>query len=141
MAKQELKNWRAEEIAKILLRKSSFNLTIENFPTRIFDFYITQNDNPKLRFAVEVKTKELFERKIKQQLSHLITYRDSGMINIPAILIKVDEPKETAEIDFLVIPSKTGKLLVRRNYNFKEMTTEALDGFIRKINDWWTRKK
>lgn len=138
--RQEFKNWRAEEIAKISLRKSSYKLNIENFPTPIFDFYVTQTDKPKARFAVEVKTKNLFERNIRQQLSSLITYRNNGMINIPAILIRVDEPNETCEIDFLVIPSKTGKLLIRKNYSFKKMTTETLDKFIEKINEWWEKK-
>jgi hypothetical protein len=138
--KQDIKNWRAEEIAKIQLRKSSFNLNIEKFPTPIFDFFITQQANQKARFAVEVKTKHLFERNITQQLEQLVIYRNNEMINIPAIIIKVDEPNETAELDFLVIPSKSGKLLIRKNFSFKELTPKTLDGFITKINEWWKLK-
>lgn len=139
--RQEFKNWRAEEIAKIAIRKSTFNLNIESFPTPIFDFYVTQAAKTKSGFAVEVKTKNSFDRNIRQQLSHLITYRNSRMINIPAIIIRVDEPNETCEIDFLVIPSKSGKLLIRKNYSFKRLTTETLDKFISKINEWWDEKR
>jgi hypothetical protein len=138
--KSELKRWRAEEIAKILLRKSIYNLNIESFPTQIFDFFITLDKNPKSRFAVEVKTKHLFERSIKQHLSQLITYGSNGMINIPAILIKVDEPNETAELDFLVIPSESGELIVKKEFKFQELTPQTLDSFIKKINQWWNQK-
>src|SRR5882672_153509 len=114
-SRQKLKAWRAELIAKIALSKSSFNLNIESFPGPVFDFYITQADNPKVRFAAEVKTKNTFKRDIQQQWDYLAAYRNNGMMNIPAVIIRVDEPNETAELDFLVTPSGTGKLSIRRH--------------------------
>lgn len=140
-SKTELKEWRSEEIAKIFLRKSTYKLNIEPFPTPVFDFFITQLDKPRNRFAVEVKTKNNFNGKINSQLKSLTVYRNNGMINIPVILIKIDEVNETGEIDYLVVPSKTGKLLIKKNYSFKTLTSETLDSYIDKINDWWTKQK
>ncbi len=138
--KKELIEWRSEEIAKLLLRKSNYSLHIETFPTPIFDFFITQNDKPRNRFAVEVKTKNSFNKNMNNQLKNLTIYRNTGMINIPALLIKIDEINETGEIDYLVVPSKTGKLLIRKNYSFKPLTSKTLDSYIEKISIWWDKQ-
>lgn len=140
-SRQKLKAWRAELIAKIALSKSSFNLNIESFPGSVFDFYITQADNPKVRFAAEVKTKNTFKRDIQQQWDHLVAYRNNGMMDIPAVIIRVDEPNETAELDFLVTPSGTGKLSIRKQYSFKKLTPEILDTFIGRIKAWWKQNE
>ena len=55
-SQEKLIEWRAEEVAKIILRKSSLPLTIEDFPTSLFDFFVSQASNSKYKFAVEVKT-------------------------------------------------------------------------------------
>jgi hypothetical protein len=136
-SKQKIKAWRAELIAKIALGKSSFNLSIESFPGPVFDFYIAQADNPRVRFAAEVKTKNTFKRDMQQQWSRLATYRNHGMMTIPAVIIKVDEPNETAELDFLVTPLRAGKLSIKRSYSFKKLTPENLDAFVNKIKAWW----
>lgn len=136
-SKKEIIEWRSEEIAKLLLRKSSHSLNIEQFPTPIFDFFVTQSDNPHYRFAVEVKTKNNFNKDIHSQLNKLVFYRNSGMINIPALIFKIDEVNENGEIEFLVVPSISGKLLIRRNYSFKKITSNTIDNYISKINLWW----
>lgn len=138
--KEKLIEWRSEEIAKILLRKSSFQLSIEQFPTPIFDLFITQLNQPKYRFAVEVKSGRLFTKRVNHQLSSLIKYRDAGMINIPVLLMKIDESKETGEIDFLVVPSISNKLLIRKKFSFKPANKDNLDIFISRINLWWDQQ-
>jgi hypothetical protein len=137
---QSFKEWRSEEVAKLNLLKSSYNFNIERFPTPVFDFFITLNSNKKVKFAVEVKEANSFKNYIKNHISKLKIYRENGMINIPALIIKVNEVTETGEIDFLIIPSKTGKLLIRQNFDFKELNPLTIDVFIKKIEDWWINK-
>ena len=138
--KDNLIEWRSQEIAKIILRKSSFQLTIEQFPTQIFDLFITQLDKPKHRFAVEVKSGRLFTKRVNHQLISLVKYRDAGMINIPVLLMRIDESKEVGEIDFLVVPSISNKLLIRKKFSFKPANKDNLDIFISRINLWWDKK-
>ena len=135
--KQELIDWRTQEIAKILLRKSSFILNIEPFPTTLFDFFINQLSKPKYRFAVEVKNSKYFSKKINPQLSALIKARSMGMVNVPALIMKVDDSSERGEVDFLVLPSTSGKLLIKKKFDFKPITGTQIDSMIERINNWW----
>lgn len=134
---KKLIEWRSEEIAKILLRKCSFELIIEPFPKDLFDLFIFQANNPRHCFAVEVKSKKLFTKRVNQQLFKLVKYRNSGMITIPALLMRIDEANETGEVDFLVVPSVTGKLLIKRKFDFKPATGNRIDLLINNINRWW----
>ncbi len=59
------------------------------------------------------------------------------MIAMPALLMRIDEVNETGEVDFLVVPSLTTKLLIRRKFEFKPATKNAIDQFINRINLWW----
>ena len=136
----KLIEWRSEEIAKIILRKSSFNLRIEKFPSEVFDFFVTLLDRPKYRFAVEVKSNSYFSKRINVQLNALIRYRKAGMIDLPVLLLKVNEADETGEVDFLILPSKTKRLLIKRQYNFKVANERNLNLFIDKIIQWWDEK-
>lgn len=136
-SKNNLIEWRAKEIAKIILRKSSFPLNIEQSPSSLFDLFVTEEGDPKYRFAVEVKSHSNFSKRVNHQLTALVKYRDSGMINIPVLLMRINESTETGEIDFLVLPSVTKKLLIRRKFNFKSADRSNLDIFISKINYWW----
>lgn len=137
---KNFKEWRSEEVAKLNLLKSTYKLNIDKFPTPVFDFFVTLDSNKKVKFAIEVKETNSFNRYMKNHISQLKVYRENGMINIPALIIKVNEINEVGEIDFLIIPSKTGKLLIRQNFNFKKLTPEAIDDFIKKIEKWWTEK-
>ena len=133
--------WRAEEIAKIHLLKSGYNLTIEKYPTPLFDFFISMKDNPQVRFAVEVKTSKNFLPELRTQLSNLRIYRDSGMITLPVLLFKIDEVKEKGKLDFIVIPSFIeNKLLIRNDFNFTDLNKENLSDKIESIIKWYKDK-
>ena len=141
---ENLKNfaeWRAEEIAKIHLLKSGYNLNIEKYPTPLFDFFISLRDNPTVKFAVEVKTSKGFLPGLRKQLSNLKIYRDSDMITIPVLIFKIDENKEKGKLDFIVIPSfKENKLLIRNEFQFKDLNEKNLKAKIETIIKWYVRK-
>jgi hypothetical protein len=135
---KNLKEWRAEEISKVFLLKSTFKFSIDQYPTPLFDFVVSIKNKPKVTFAVEVKTTLRFEVRIKQQLSKIRMYRDAGMINIPVLLFKIDEKNETGEMDFLVIPSfKEKKLLVRNNFHFVPLDHSNLHDKVETILKWF----
>ena len=133
--------WRAEEMAKIFLLKSVYKLTIEKYPTPLFDFFISLKDRPDVKFAVEVKTSNDFLPSLRKQLSNIVIYRDAGMITIPVLLFKIDEKKEKGKLDFLVIPSFIeNKLLVRNNFKFEDLNQKNLNNKIDSIVKWYEKK-
>jgi len=135
---KKFEEWRAEEVVKVFLLKSGVNLSIEKYPTPLFDFFIQLKDDSMVRFAIEVKNKDKFKSRINKQLAHLITYRESGMLNIPVLIIKVDEEKETGEYDFMVFPSfKEKKLLIRKEFKFEELNKENFNKTISTIIKWF----
>lgn len=138
---KNIREWRAEEISKLFLLKSNFKLNIENYPTPLFDFFVSLKDKPEVRFAVEVKTHSNFTPKIKKQLQSIKIYRDSGMINIPVFIFKINEEKETGEFDFLVLPSfKENKLLVRFDFAFQELNNENFSNKMNAVIKWFDKE-
>ena len=133
--------WRAEEMAKIFLLKSMYKLSIEKYPTPLFDFFIYLKDRPEVKFAVEVKASSSFLPDLRKQLSNIAIYRDAGMITIPVLLFKIDEKKEKGKLDFLVIPSFIeNKLLVRNNFKFEDLNQKNLSIKIDSIIKWYEKK-
>jgi hypothetical protein len=138
---KKFQEWRAEEIVKVFLLKADLKLSIDKYPTPLFDFFVTIKDKPNIKFAVEVKTTKSFQLNLKKQLSNIKTYRDADMITIPVLIFRIDEQKETGELDFLVIPSfKENKLLIRNEFQFVEMRTDNLKDKIDSITKWHERK-
>jgi hypothetical protein len=137
---KNINEWRAEEMAKIFLLKSEYKLSIEKYPTPLFDFFITLKERPEIKFAIEVKTSNNFLPNLRKQISNIITYRDSGMITIPVLLFKIDEKKETGKLDFLVIPSFIeNKLLIRNNFNFEDLNQKNFNKKIDSIIKWYEK--
>jgi hypothetical protein len=138
---KNIKEWRAEEISKLFLLKTDFKFNIEDYPTPLFDLFVTLKDNPKVRFAVEVKTNNQFNPKIKKQLENIKIYRDNGMINIPVFIFKINEEKETGEFDFLVLPSFIeNKLLVRFEFDFQELNNENFATKMKAVIKWFNKE-
>ena len=138
---KKFQEWRAEEIVKVFLLKADLKLSVDKYPTPLFDFFVTIKDKPSIKFAVEVKTTKSFQLNLRKQLSNIKTYRDADMITIPVLIFRIDEQKETGELDFLVIPSfKENKLLIRNDFQFVEMTTDNLKDKIDSITKWHGRK-
>lgn len=136
---KNFEEWRSEEVAKMFLLKSPYDLIISKYPTPLFDFFVQLKSNIKIAFAVEVKTKARFQTKINQQLQSLKIYRDTNMINIPVLIFKIDERNETGEIDFLVIPSHLKKkLLIRETFKFIQLNEQSLQSKIDSIKKWYT---
>jgi len=137
---KNIREWRAEEISKLFLLKSDFKFNIEDYPTPLFDLFVTLKDKPEVRFAVEVKTHTHFTPKIKKQLESIKIYRDSGMINIPVFIFKINEEKEIGEFDFLVVPSfLEDKLLVRNKFNFIELNNDNFSNKIDAVIKWFDK--
>ncbi|MCO6163688.1 hypothetical protein [Flavobacterium sp. NRK F7] len=138
---KNIREWRAEEISKLFLLKTDYKFNIEDYPTPLFDFFVTLKDKPEVRFAVEVKTQNSFNPKIKKQLESIKIYRDSGMINIPVFIFKIDQEKEIGEFDFLVLPSfNEDKLLVRFDFNFIELNNENFSKKMNTIIKWFNKE-
>ncbi|KGL63928.1 hypothetical protein [Polaribacter sp. Hel1_85] len=138
---QNFKEWRAEEMVKVFLLKSGFKFEIETFPTPMFDLFVKFKTNSNVKFAIEVKTKIRFQSRINKQMSALKTYRDAGLINIPVLLIKVDEKEEESEFDFLVFPSfKENKLLIRNEFKFIKLNKENFKMKMNSIEKWYAEK-
>lgn len=137
---KDLSEWRSEEIVKVQLLKSAHNLKIEDYPTPLLDFFITAKDNPKVKFAVEVKSDKSFEKNIKKQLNHLKSYYESRIIDFPIILFKIDDKKETGKIDFLIEPGNEA-LNIKESFNFVRLDIENLNTLIENIYRWYTKKE
>lgn len=136
---KNFKEWRAEEIAKLFLLKSTYPLIIEKFPAPIFDLFITLKKKPKIKFAVEVKEVSKFNKSIAQLLKNVRPYFAENMVNIPVLIFKINEEGETGELDFLITSTHKGEeLKVNDNFNFKRLSPDNLDAFIEKIENWWT---
>jgi len=134
------KEWRAEEIVKVFLLKSGYKFEIETFPTPMFDLFVKFKTNTDIKFAIEVKTKNRFISRINKQMSALKSYRDAGLINIPVLLIKVDEKEEESEFDFLVFPSfKENKLLIRNEFKFIKLDKENFKTKMNAIEKWYNK--
>lgn len=137
---KNIREWRAEEISKLFLLKSDFKFNIEDYPTPLFDLFVTLKDKPEIRFAIEVKTSNQFTPKIKKQLESIKIYRDSGMINIPVFIFKINEEKEIGEFDFLVLPSFIdNKLLVRSEFKFIELNNDNFSSKMNAVIKWFNR--
>jgi hypothetical protein len=134
-----IKGWRAEEIVKVFLLKSKYKMTIETSPTPIFDFFIHLKDNPKVKFAIEVKLSTNFSTAYKKLLTNLKIYQEAGMINIPVLIFKIDEVKETGEFDFIVTPSiNEKKLMVNSNINLQVLSNTTFADKIELIKSWYS---
>lgn len=137
-SKSKIKEWRAEEIAKIFLLKSDCNLAVERFSTKLFDFFVQLRTNEKVRFAVEVKMKNGFVPDMREQLSAIRIYQKNGMINIPVLLFRIDEVKETGEIDYLVAPSKgKERLTIKEDFDFITLDQASLSLKVEEIKNWY----
>lgn len=137
---QNFKEWRAEEIVKVFLLKSGYKFEVETFPTPMFDLFVKSKTNSNVKFAIEVKTESRFISRINKQMSTLNSYRDAGLINIPVLLIKVDERKEESEFDFLVFPSfKENKLLIRNEFKFIKLDKENFRKKMNAIEKWYNK--
>jgi hypothetical protein len=137
---KNIREWRAEEISKLFLLKSDFKFNIEDYPTPLFDLFVTLKDKPEIRFAIEVKTHLQFNSKINKQLESIKLYRDSGMINIPVLIFKINEEKVTGELDFLVFPSFIeNKLLVRSKFKFIELNNNNFSDKMNTIIKWFNK--
>ncbi len=133
-----LKAWRAEEIAKIFLLRSEYKMSIEKYPTPLFDFFVTLKSHPNVQFAVEVKTTVNFQNAIKEQLAKLKMYRNVGMIEVPVLLFRIDEKEENGKLDFLIAPSiADNKLSIKNEFHFEELNHESLKGKVKAIVDWY----
>lgn len=138
---KNISGWRAEELAKVFLLKSDYELIVDRYPTPLFDFLVTMPAKRKVKFAVEVKTTIGFQNKIKRQLIRLKAFREIGAINTPVLLFKIDEKSEKGEVDFLVIPSfKENRLLFRHHFKFEELNQSTLKLNIETIIKWYRRK-
>jgi len=138
---KKFQEWRAEEIVKVFLLKADLNLSVDKYPTPLFDFFVTIKDKANIKFAIEVKTTTSFQLNLRKQLTNIKIYRDADMITLPVLIFKIDEKKETGELDFLVIPSfKENKLLIRNDFIFVEMTNENLKDKVDSITKWFDRK-
>lgn len=138
---KNFEEWRAEEIAKVFLLKSSLNLLISDYPTPLFDLFIQLVDHPNIKFAIEVKTKSKFNSQINLQLRSLKKYRDSNVIDIPVLIFKIDERNEVGELDFLIIPSIIGKkLLIRHTFKFVPLNKNSLIKKIDIIRRWYSNR-
>lgn len=138
---KKFQEWRAEEIVKVFLLKADLNLSVDKYPTPLFDFFVTIKDKANIKFAIEVKTTTSFQLNLRKQLTNIKIYRDADMITLPVLIFKIDEKKETGELDFLVIPSfKENKLLIRNDFKFVEMTNENLKDKVDSITKWFDRK-
>lgn len=133
----ELKEWRSEEIAKIFLLKSKYVLSVEQFPTGLYDFFVRSTIDENVSFAVEVKRKALFAPRMKEQLKAIKIYQQNNMINLPVILFRIDEVKETGELDFLVAPGEDGgSLVVKEEWTFVKLTEINFAAKLNEISAW-----
>ncbi|RYU91345.1 hypothetical protein EWM62_05235 [Mucilaginibacter terrigena] len=137
-SKTKIKEWRAEEIAKIFLLKSEYGLAVERFSTKLFDYFVQLRKNELIRFAVEVKTRDGFVPKMREQLPSIKIYQNNGMINIPVLLFRIDEVKETGEIAYLVEPVY-GKnyLMIKEDFDFIKLDQANLSLKIEEIKEWY----
>ncbi|AYB34479.1 hypothetical protein [Chryseolinea soli] len=135
-----LKAWRAEEIAKIFLLKSDYKMSIEKYPTPLFDFFVTLKSSPQVQFAIEVKTTVNFQSGIKEQLAKLKIYRNVGMIEVPVLLFRIDEKEESGKLDFLIAPIADNKLLIQNEFHFEELNQDSLKVKIKAIVNWYKAK-
>ncbi|HEX8532258.1 MAG TPA: hypothetical protein VF646_19615 [Cytophagales bacterium] len=133
---KDLKEFRSEAIAKLALLKSSYKLSIEAFPAPLLDFFVSLADHPKVAFAVAVRPVDQFTRQLEQQRSKLELYRASGLINVPVLLMKIDNVRESGQFDFLVEPVPSGELRLKGAFEFKTLNTHNLDQLIEEIIRW-----
>ncbi len=133
---KDLKEFRSEAIAKLALLKSSYTLSIEAFPAPLLDFFVAVADHPGVAFAVAVKPVDQFTRQLEQQRGKLELYRASGMINVPVLLMKIDDLRESGQLDFLVEPALPGELRLKDAFEFKTLNTHNLDQLIERIINW-----
>jgi hypothetical protein len=135
------REWRAEEIAKLVLLKSEYKLSIDKYPTPLFDYFVTLKEKTEVRFAVEVKLSSNFKKSISKQFSSIRVYEESQMLTTPVLILKIDEKNEKGVIDFLVEPNiNEKKLIIKKEFNFIELNQANLDNKVETIIRWYENK-
>jgi len=136
---ERLKEWRAEEIVKLFLLRLNIGLVVEISPVDQFDFIVSLKDNVNIRFAIEVKSTQRFNKRLNIQIKQLEKYSDQRLITMPILIIKVDDIKEVGEIDFLVYPSVPNRrLLIRSTYRFKTLNKSNFNKKVEIIKKWYS---
>lgn len=135
-----IKEWRSVEVAKLFLLKLDLKLKIEDSPTDFFDFIVSLEEDPHIRFAIEVKSRQNFKSKVNKQIDSLTKYRDQRLITIPVLLLKIDDVKEKGELDFLIFPSfKEERLLVRYTFKFSKLNKDSFSKKLQTIKKWYVK--
>lgn len=136
----DLRQWRAEQIAGNLLYNTEEQIIIENTPIQLFDLLVTIKDT-SYRFGVEVKSSTFTKsEEYPKLLSQLKIYKSNNMINIPLLLFCINSNNETGTFDFIAKPTN-GEIGINEDISLKKITPETLSSAITTIKNYYNEKR
>ena len=135
---EDVKQWRAKEIMKLYLLKSSFQLSFEERNQVPFDLIVSIVEEPEISFGVIILLLPPSEKELEK---HINTYVDSSLeyYEIPVLLLLIDEAQESGKLDFVVAPDDQ-QLTFSGNFHFQTLNAKNLDSYLEKILTWGKRK-
>ena len=131
---EDIKQWRAKEIMKLYLLKSSFRLSFEERNQAPFDLIVSIVEEPEVSFGVIILLLPPSEKKLEK---HINTYVDSSLeyYEIPVLLLLIDEAQESGKLDFVVAPDDQ-QLIFSSNFHFRTLNAKNLNSYLEKILTW-----
>lgn len=129
---EDIRFWRAKEIAKLLLLKSTYTISIDETDQVLFDLVISIKNGEVVKFGVMVVLTDRRDRRLKEDLKNVYTLSRTDM---PILLMIIDEKKETGEIGYLIAP-RDQQLVLQDYLHSQPITSQKVDQYIREILVW-----
>ena len=135
---EDIKLWRAKEIAKLYLLKSSFQISFEEQRHAPFDLIASIAGELEVSFGVIVLLSSLPEKELGKQINtHLVS--SLKYYEIPVLLLLIDEARESGKLDFIMAPDGQ-QLLFSNSFHFQTLNTNNLDNYLKKVLRWGKKK-
>lgn len=130
---KKFREWRAIQIAKMLLYNSEQEINVEDSPIKLFDLFVSIN-NTSCHFGVIVRGSTFAQSiEFSKSLSQLKLYKKNNMINIPILLFCINSNEEIGTYDFIV-KIDGSEFIINDDIQFKKITPKTLADTIELIS-------
>ena len=134
----DIKQWRAKEIAKLFLLRSDYTLSFSESYDSPFDILVSVETNVSAEFGLLVMLSDASNEEVKKkaespQIDNMLRCQ------LPVLLMLIDEENESGTLDFLVTPQKQ-RLVVSDQLKFKLLSLRSINHCLGQIVQWSSAK-
>ena len=130
---EDIKLWRAKEIAKLFLLKSAFKLSFDERNRMPFDILVSVFDDVPVEFGLLVLPTSATDSDLEKSLNNFQNKLNGP--EIPVLFILIDEADESGKLDFVVKPNDQ-QLTVPRHFHFQSLNTKNINRCLQEIVRW-----